>query len=452
MIYSSVSFIFFALSVLLVFVFIPTKLRALWLFVASLLWLISWNWSWAILFSGISVFNLLSLHFLKTKIQEQKNKFFPMLIGLNVLFFIIAKTAVLFNENFKTPYGISFFMFMHIGYIFDVWRSAKDFDVENEQDFLLFPVFFPVLVGGPILRGKDFFPQMRKSLTFQKENLIDGTLIFAVGFCKYYFLSKSFVAINNALLTATTRTNFFFIFLFGLSGTFQAYIDFSSFCDMGRGLALCFGFRFPVNFTAFYFARNPSDFWQRWNITLGTWIRDYITFPLMFRFGRKISPNWILFFSFLLVGLWHGLTLNWILFGAFNGLVVVGYNYANKKMKGRAPGRIFALAIFVGNGIFQRPNFGLIFSHSFAKPGLFFMPIGLPNYLLKELTVSVITAFVALLFYDLTVEKKGADWPVQLPKKMKTLMFIFIIIMFVLSLKSNHFLEDVTLPPAYFRI
>jgi alginate O-acetyltransferase complex protein AlgI len=452
MIYSSASFIFFVAFALLIFFFLSVKLRTHWLFLTSLLWLISWNWKWAILFSGISCFNLLALHIFKSKKAVQKKQLFPLLIAINVFIFVLAKSASFLGTGLKTPYGISFFMFMHIGFIFDVWRSSENFSVENEHLFLLFPSFFPQLVGGPIMRGKDFFPQVRSGLQFQWQNLIDGTIIFAVGFCKFYFLSKAFMAINNALLLATTRISFVFIILFGISGTFQAYIDFSSFCDMGRGIAKCFGINFPVNFMPFYFAKNPNDFWQRWNITLGTWIRDYISFPLMFRFGRKLNPNWILFSSFVLVGLWHGLTFNWILFGVFNGLMIIGFNFANKKSKGRFPGYLFSMFIFIGNGILQRTNFMTIFISAINRPALLNLPSVFPEYLNKVITAPVIFAFCLLLTYDTLIEKKGADWPVTLPKNIRIFLFLFLIILFLAGLHTNHFLEDITLPPAYFRI
>lgn len=449
MIYSSVYFIFFAIFVFIIHAFLPDNKRSWWLLMSSLFWLLSWEWSWAVIFFAISALNLFTL---KGLVKKNQDNLFAWLVGLNLLIFMMLKSASLLFPFFKTPYGISFFMFMHLGYIIDVWRNKKNFEVEKNHHYFLFPSFFPELVGGPIMRGKDFFSQVREGVKISSDGFIDGALIFSVGFCKFYFLSKTMGEINSAFLTGATRMSFLYLFLFGLSGTVQAYVDFSSYCDMGRGLARCLGITLPVNFTPFYYARNPNDFWQRWNITLGTWIRDYISFPLMLRFGRKINPNIIMLFSFLLVGLWHGLTLNWILFGFFNGFIIIAYNYLNKKMRVPSLGLIAALFIFVGNGVFQRTNSAKILAHIFSTPALYYFPKSWPLNWGREIDSVFLISFALLLVYDFFMEKKGADWPVLLSKKIKITIVMIVIISFFAALNSNYFMEDITLPPAYFRI
>lgn len=451
MIYSSVPFFFFSAFVILVFAFL-TGYRKYWLLLSSLVWLISWQWTWAVLFFSISLFNFLSLSFIFKRNVIQRNGFFSLLLVFNLFFFAFLKSATLLNLSFKTPYGISFFMFMHIGHIIDLWRNPEHEFKDSFVDFSLFPLFFPELIGGPIMRGKDFFQQLKKEQLFSFENCLDGLLIFSVGFCKYFFLSKSLISLNSVFVAASARINAFYLIALGLSGTLQAYVDFSSYCDMGRGIARCLGINLPINFTPFYFAKNPNDYWQRWNITLGTWIRDYISFPAMLKFGRKIHPNWILLFSFLLVGLWHGLTINWIFFGLFNGLIIIGYNHFNKKKKNKWSGLVFVLCIAVGNGIFQRINSFRILDHVFHQPKLWSAHFALPSALFGELSGSLFLFLFLLFCYDYTIEKRGADWPVHLQKKLKVLLLVILLISFIAGLNSNIFLEDITLPPAYFRI
>lgn len=457
MIYSSVSFIFFAVLVVIIHIFLPVKIRSWWLLLSSLVWLFSWEWSWGIIFIAISAINLLSLKKLNRAEEGSgsrisRDQLFATLVTFNLFVFIFLKSASLIHPDFKTPYGISFFMFMHLGFIIDVWRSAGQFAMEKNHHYFLFPSFFPELVGGPIMRGKDFFSQIRGGVKFNLDDLMDGLLIFTVGFCKFYFLSKSLAAINSAFLTGATRMSILYLFFFGLSGTVQAYVDFSSYCDMGRGLARGLGLALPVNFTPFYYARNPNDFWQRWNITLGTWIRDYISFPLMLRFGRKISPNVIMLFSFLLVGLWHGLTLNWIFFGLFNGFIIIFYNYLNKKKRVPALGPIAAFCIFIGNGVFQRTNSAKILGHIFSTPGLYYFPNSWPLRWGREIDGLFTVALLLLIAYDYFMEKKGADWPALLARKTKLILVLMILISFFAALHFNLFMEEITLPPAYFRI
>jgi len=449
MIYSSVSFIFFALFIILVFSLIPQRHRKSWLLFSSFLWLCSWKIAWALVFFGISSINFSLLKFYQKK---RPLYFFHFIIALNLTFFSLLKLSPYIFEKFRTPYGSSFFIFMQLGFLIDLWRNDRKLELPSYQDYLLFPLFFPELVGGPIMRGKDFFHQLKENMSFNFQNIIDGPLIFSVGFFKFILLSKSLAALNGAFQNGTVRFSGAYLLLFGFSGTLQAYVDFSSYCDMGRGIARCFGFSLPVNFTPFYFAKNPNDFWQRWNITLGTWIRDYISFPLMLNYGRKLNQSFMLFISFLLVGLWHGLTLNWILFGLFNGLIIVSYNHVSKRNRSPAIGFFFVFFIFIGNGILQRVNALPFLMFVWNSSKLFALPTETPLVWGKHLDYFFLFSLGLLFSYDFLVEKWGMDWPVKLSPRFKILLLVSLSFLFFFILNAGLLQEEVSLPPVYFRI
>lgn len=453
MTYSSIVFIFYFLFVLMVFSFLSNRWKVLCLLVSSAIWLFSWKMHWMLIYLIISSLNYLFLIFMKNKIGKVRDNLFISLLFVNVLIFVALKSGGILGQKFQTPYGVSFFMFIQFGYLIDLWRMDSKFQIEKFSHYLLMPNFFPTLMGGPIVRGKEFFPQLNNLKSFSLDNLVNGLLIFAYGFCKFYFISKDLLVVNNYLIMLLADNNFFILILVGIVGTFQAYIEFSSYCDMGRGVAKCFGIDLMPNFRAFYYSKNPNDFWQRWNITLGTWIRDYISFPLMFRWGRKINQNFILIFSFVLVGLWHGVQWNWIMFGTFNGAIIVLYNLINKKFNIPFFGRAFAIIIFIGNGLLQRPNLIPSFEKMMGFKYLWNPSVGqwhlFASNVSMKLCISLLLMFVAEYFQE---KFNNVDWFTKFNLIIKGIIVIVFLAWIFSGLNSHLFLEDVTLPPNYFRI
>ncbi|MBY0415020.1 MAG: hypothetical protein K2Q18_12695, partial [Bdellovibrionales bacterium] len=121
-------------------------------------------------------------------------------------------------------------------------------------------------------------------------------------------------------------------FIMGFLGTIRAYLDFSSLADMGRGIAQCFGIKLLTNFRPILLIKSPAEFWKRWNVGLSEWIRDNIVFNLSLSWGKVISPILIVFVTFFLMGIWHGTSWNWILFGFVNGIIIALTLYLNSKM------------------------------------------------------------------------------------------------------------------------
>lgn len=438
MIYPEVSFIFFSLAVILFCANVRTTLRCLVILVASALWYFSWGKSGLIIFSVILLFNYLAI-FLTHKIKDDfRAKFFFALTSINILIFIFLKLMPVLIIDGATPYGTSFFMLLVLGIIVDKWRENRPFEKNDTIALLTLPVFFPLLMAGPIERAKNLVSQLKNPI-ISLESLSDGVLIFSLGFLKKRYIGDY---LSDSSLFRQSCGNFL---LDGLLQTFLIYIELSSYCEMGRGVARALGINLTVNFRPFYYSKNPNDFWQRWNITLGTWIRDYVTFPLMFRFGRKVSPNLIIVFSFLLMGLWHGLSVNWVIFGVFNGLVIYLYNVINKQSASKIHGPVLSVCIWIGLGVFQYKDF----LERLKAPFHF-----IPRYDFAEINIFLVVIVLILFFgFECLQEKKrDPDFYLKYSKSIKYTLTIMLLIWFVYGLKMNAFLENEELPPIYFRI
>ena len=242
------------------------------------------------------------------------------------------------------PIGISFYTFQTISYTIDVYRGHLE-PSKSLKEFALFVAFFPQLVAGPILRAKDFLPQLRekidnsngiskiKQITIHPTNLKIGITLMAFGFLKKMFFADNIAPMVNEIFASPIGLSSFEIWMGTLAFGIQIYGDFSGYSDIAIGAALILGFKIPLNFNKPYFATSPSDFWRRWHISLSTWLRDYLYIPLG---GNKKSPNRTylnLATVMLLGGLWHGASWNFVIWGMSHG----GYLAVHKIISDRFP-------------------------------------------------------------------------------------------------------------------
>jgi len=225
--------------------------------------------------------------------------------------------------HMAVPLGISFYTFHSISYIVDVYRGQLR-ACRSPLDYALFIAFFPELVAGPIVRGTQFLPQLERSPIVR----IDEFAVFRVtrGLAKKVLIADNVAPFVNAVFADPARWPSVVIWLATIAFAVQIYCDFSGYTDIAVGLAHVFGFELPVNFDRPYFARSPSDFWRRWHISLSSWLRDYLYIPLGGRAHRVRN----VMITMLLGGLWHGLSWNFVLWGAMHGvLLIVGRRLNN---------------------------------------------------------------------------------------------------------------------------
>lgn len=231
------------------------------------------------------------------------------------------------------PIGLSYYIFQTIGYIMDVYRGSIQAEKSIFQ-FGLFTLFFPKLLVGPIERANRFLPQLKKNIYFDQENIIEGGKRIAWGLFKKLVVADRIAIYHTTVIASIDQQSGGTIFLSSILYTFQVYADFSGYTDMALGSARMFGFDLMENFKRPLLAKNISDFWRRWHISLSSWVNDYIFNPLVLK--RRDWGIWGVFYglliSFVVIGVWHGAAWSYVLFGLLQAIAII-YEAATKKVR-----------------------------------------------------------------------------------------------------------------------
>ncbi|MCT4552224.1 MAG: MBOAT family protein [Alphaproteobacteria bacterium] len=276
----------------------------------------------------------------KSKIQ--KNSLFYLGIIFNLFLlgyfkyadFFIGNINAIFNSNFELlklalPLAISFFTFQQIAYIVDSKKGiTKHY---NFMNYSLFVCFFPQLIAGPIVHHKEMMPQFedKENLKINYKNVITGLFLFSIGIFKKAILADHFAQYVRTGYSAQSL-DILHSWFTSLSYTFQLYFDFSGYCDMAIGIALLFNIKLPINFNSPYKSKNIQDFWNRWHITLGKFLKDYVYIPLGGNRKGSLRTYINLFLTFLLGGFWHGASWMFVIWGTFHGIAVVIHRIFSK--------------------------------------------------------------------------------------------------------------------------
>lgn len=255
----------------------------------------------------------------------------------NLLYETFANFAkVEFNPlDIVLPAGISFFTFRSISYIVDIYRG----DIAPCRDFLAYTfylTFFPPLLAGPVVRAKDMLPQVQMNPIASKAMVSEGLFLIICGLVKKVivadYISQNFVdrIFDNPSLYSGFEN------LIGAYGfILQLYCDFSGYTDMAIGIALLLGYRFLDNFRSPFKSQSPTEFWHRWHISLSTWLRDYVYIPMGGNRCGKLRRNFNLMTTMVVGGIWHGASWMYMIWGALQGVFLVGH----KQVKGIMPKR-----------------------------------------------------------------------------------------------------------------
>jgi alginate O-acetyltransferase complex protein AlgI len=223
------------------------------------------------------------------------------------------------------PIGISFYTFETLTYVVDVYRRVHK-PLRNFWDYQLYIILFPKLIAGPIIRYHDFAEQIYDHTLYETaENRLRGFYRFCIGLGKKVLIANAMGAIADVMFNIPSHIlTIPEAWTGAFSYAFQIYFDFSGYSDMAIGLGLMMGFRFPENFNNPYTSVSVTDFWRRWHMTLGNWMRNYLYIPLG---GNRVNSKWRLYFNlwfvFLASGLWHGAAWGFIFWGAYHGLFLV---------------------------------------------------------------------------------------------------------------------------------
>ncbi len=236
------------------------------------------------------------------------------------------------------PIGISFYSFQIISYLFDVYRGRIPVE-GNLIDFATYVVMFPQLIAGPIVRFQDIQSEL-KAREISLSKVAEGVERFCCGLGKKVLIADVLGELVIKI-DAVEEKHLLFYWVVAIVYTLQIYYDFSGYSDMAIGLGRMLGFHFPENFDYPYISKSITEFWRRWHMTLGGWFRDYVYIPLG---GSHVGfRRWIVnvFVVWLLSGLWHGASWNYVLWGLYYGILLMLEKLFLKKILDRIPG-VFA--------------------------------------------------------------------------------------------------------------
>jgi alginate O-acetyltransferase complex protein AlgI len=344
MLFNTLDFLGFFCLVFVVYWAVPwQRARLVWLLVASLYFYMSWNpWLISLILFSASVDYLAALAMQRLRQEWPRRLLLVASISTNLGLLAFFKYVNFFLASAYTlggwlggeparrffeialPLGISFYTFETISYIVDVFRRRIR-PVRDPLHYALYILFFPHLVAGPIVRPRDFLPQLGRRHRFSWDRCQLGLQFFLLGLFKKVVLADNLVGIVDPVFAEPGLYGSAATWLAVLSYSAQIYLDFSGYSDMAVGLAHLLGYRLPVNFNMPYLAGNITEFWRRWHISLSTWLRDYLFIPL----GGSRGGTWRtcrnLLVTMLLGGLWHGASWTFVAWGAFHGLLLVGH-------------------------------------------------------------------------------------------------------------------------------
>lgn len=345
MIFSTSLFLFFFTIVFVIYWVVLGKIknnnkklkaRIVFLLLASYYFYMSWNPIFVLLILFSTVVDYLVGRKIYNSSFKKEKKFYliiSLITNLGFLsyfkyvnFFLDTVNQISGNSFFVDvilPVGISFYTFQSMCYTIDIYygkmKPSKDF-----MEFALYVTFFPQLVAGPIIRAKDFIPQLKKNRIFNEINFQLATNYFLLGLFKKVVIADNIAPFSDALFAAPEQYSTIATWVGVMSYTIQIYCDFSGYSDMAIGVAALLGFKLMENFNMPYNSTSITEFWRKWHISLSTWLRDYLFIPLGgSRVSRKIFYYRNLMLTMLLGGLWHGASWNFVVWGGLHGLALI---------------------------------------------------------------------------------------------------------------------------------
>lgn len=443
---TSMQFILFYVVTLFLYYVVPRKIQWIILLLASyFFYLYASMWLVIYLFAAT-----LSTWFGTMKMEgkeKPEKKRLATWIGLfNFGMLAVLKYNGLFISDslIIVPLGISFYIFQSMGYVYDVYRNR----IKAETNFLkyaLFVAFFPQIIQGPISRFKELGTQLYAEHNFSHDRLREGLKLILWGYIKKMVIADRAAVIVNEIYGNYLNYSGAMIMFGVLLYCIQIYCDFSGGIDIIRGVSATFDISLAKNFIRPYFATSLSDYWRRWHITLGTWMKDYLFYPMslsksFLKFNKKtrkkipgmigkiLPTSLITFVVFFVIGLWHGADMKYIIFGIYNGVIItsslilapyykrvvakLGINTKNKLWTGfqiiRTTGLVF-LGRYLTRGVSYMAA-GVMMKRSvlnFGSLGTFINHV--KSMQLTLVDYALIFVGVAVIFIFGYIEEKGVD-------------------------------------------
>ena len=333
MLFSSIPFLYYFLPcVLLLYAVAPRKYKNAALLLSSLVFY-AWGEPRLVLLMLSTVLSGYVLALLTVKFPKYKKLFLGLSLAICLGFLGFFKYADFFVENFNAvtglsvpllnialPIGISFYTFQILSYNIDVYRGSVPVQ-KSFIDLATYIALFPQLIAGPIVRYSDVAVQL-KERTHSWDKTMQGIRRFIFGLSKKILIANTLGELCNLFKNAENPSVLFY-WLYAVAFMLHIYFDFSGYSDMAIGLGKLFGFDFMENFNYPYISKSIMEFWRRWHMSLGSWFRDYVYFPMGGSRANKGRMFFNIFVVWMLTGFWHGAAWNFILWGLFFAILLV---------------------------------------------------------------------------------------------------------------------------------
>lgn len=351
-------------------VFKQITVRKLALLLASCVFYAWWDWRFLGILATVTLLDYYISRFLAMAIDLRKRRallWLSIVINLGFLgifkyFNFFIDTLNIFTAplgwqtgtlNIILPIGISFYTFETLSYVIDVYKGVAK-PANSLIDYAIFITFFPRLVAGPIMRATEFLPQLEQGIHLGLNNLFEGAQLFLRGMLKKMVIADNLALAVDYIYSSPSIFSSPTVWLTVVAYSIQILYDFWGYTDMARGIGRMLGIELPVNFNLPYTSQSITEFWNRWHISLSTWLRDYVYIPLGGNRSGKTRTYVNMMITMLLGGLWHGASWNFIIWGGLHGaylaierLIVGAKPSQNSWTSYKAWGRAFLVFILV---------------------------------------------------------------------------------------------------------
>ena len=347
MVFNSLHFVWFFVIVYTLYRALPHRAQNWLLLAASYYFYAAWDWRFLGLLVGSTAVDYTCARLLgRATSPSRRRALLAVSIGFNLTLLGFFKYFNFFAENLHVmfgalgwqvdfvtlrvllPIGISFYTFVTMSYVIDVYREEVQPE-RNFVDFAVFVAYFPHLVAGPILRATTLLPQIEAPRRITSEQMRDGVWLIAWGYFQKVFVADNLASLANTVFDPNAHHTGVNVLLGAYAFAFQIYGDFAGYSNIARGTSKLMGIELPENFRFPYFVRTPQQFWRHWHITLSTWLRDYLYIPLGGNRGTAWQTGQNLFVTMVLGGLWHGAAWTFVLWGIYQGLLLIAYRAAD---------------------------------------------------------------------------------------------------------------------------
>ena len=459
MVFSSIVFVLYFLPVFLVLYFIiDRRYKNVLILVSSILFYAWGAPKFIFVILGTTLLDFILVHYMDRMDTDWKRKvMLSISIVVNLGLLVYFKYSNFFIENINLflsglgfnevawtklvlPIGISFYTFETITYVVDVYRRIHR-PLTNFWDYQLYIILFPKLIAGPIVRYHEIADQITdRSANENNENRLTGFYRFVIGLSKKVLIANQMGAQADMIFSQDYhQLSMMHAWVGILAYTFQIYFDFSGYSDMAIGIGRMMGFRLPENFNSPYTSGSITEFWRRWHITLGKWMRNYLYIPLggnRISSGRTYMNLWLVFVA---SGLWHGASWNFVIWGAYHGCFLVLERTFLLRLYNRI-GRVVPIVltfffVVIGWVFFRVEHFNdaLTYISRLFAGGM--EQFSLPNgRLIAIFLIAVFFAFFAVAQRTYAFQQKVFEQNYSLRGHL--LMTPVILILFVLSLAS----------------